>query len=150
QTHTHAGRRPPDYTTALQRSRLVTQSPDSQQALAASTETHTQHTHSQEGGEENEEEEEEEEGRNAHFPVVYLCVCVLCLCVCVCVWGGYFCCCYCLLAVQGEGNCFVSRRFQGLRFSVCFPPLPHPLSLSLYPSLSLSLFFSYASVCQRY
>src|SRR4029434_8925400 len=85
QTHTHAGRRPPDYTTALQRSRLVTQSPDSQQALAASTETHTQHTHSQEGGEENEEEEEEEEGKNAHVPVVYLCVCVLCLCLCVCV-----------------------------------------------------------------
>ncbi|KAI4890116.1 hypothetical protein NFI96_010759 [Prochilodus magdalenae] len=28
---THAGRRPPDYTTALQRSRLVTHSPDSQQ-----------------------------------------------------------------------------------------------------------------------
>ncbi|XP_072520080.1 rap guanine nucleotide exchange factor 2 isoform X5 [Salminus brasiliensis] len=31
----HAGRRPPDYTTALQRSRLVTHSPDSQQPPAA-------------------------------------------------------------------------------------------------------------------
>lgn len=29
---THTGRRPPDYTTALQRSRMVTQSPDSHQA----------------------------------------------------------------------------------------------------------------------
>uniref|UniRef100_A0A4W6FFM4 Rap guanine nucleotide exchange factor 2 n=1 Tax=Lates calcarifer TaxID=8187 RepID=A0A4W6FFM4_LATCA len=31
-TATHSGRRPPDYTTALQRSRMVTQSPDSHQA----------------------------------------------------------------------------------------------------------------------
>lgn len=31
-TVTHTGRRPPDYTTALQRSRMVTQSPDSHQA----------------------------------------------------------------------------------------------------------------------
>ncbi|KAG5270244.1 hypothetical protein AALO_G00190420 [Alosa alosa] len=60
-TLTHGGRRPPDYTTALQRSRLVTHSPDSQQALAASADTHTRHTHSQDGGEEEEEEEEEED-----------------------------------------------------------------------------------------
>lgn len=34
-TSTHSGRKPPDYTTALQRSRLVTHSPDSQQPPAA-------------------------------------------------------------------------------------------------------------------
>ncbi|XP_057205231.1 rap guanine nucleotide exchange factor 2 isoform X8 [Triplophysa rosa] len=35
ETSTHSGRKPPDYTTALQRSRLVTHSPDSQQPPAA-------------------------------------------------------------------------------------------------------------------
>uniref|UniRef100_A0A8C7ZN40 Rap guanine nucleotide exchange factor 2 n=1 Tax=Oryzias sinensis TaxID=183150 RepID=A0A8C7ZN40_9TELE len=37
---THSGRRPPDYTTALQRSRMVTQSPDSHQSTRTSVPEH--------------------------------------------------------------------------------------------------------------
>ncbi|KAI2657002.1 Rap guanine nucleotide exchange factor 2 [Labeo rohita] len=55
----HSGRRPPDYTTALQRSRLVTHSPDSQQPPAAGKPTHSPDPR---GREEEEAEEVEEEG----------------------------------------------------------------------------------------
>uniref|UniRef100_A0A8C1WUN8 Rap guanine nucleotide exchange factor 2 n=1 Tax=Cyprinus carpio TaxID=7962 RepID=A0A8C1WUN8_CYPCA len=55
----HSGRRPPDYTTALQRSRLVTHSPDSQQPPAVGKPTHLPDPR---GREEEEAEEVEEEG----------------------------------------------------------------------------------------
>uniref|UniRef100_A0A671RH36 Rap guanine nucleotide exchange factor 2 n=1 Tax=Sinocyclocheilus anshuiensis TaxID=1608454 RepID=A0A671RH36_9TELE len=55
----HSGRRPPDYTTALQRSRLVTHSPDSQQPPAVGKPTHSPDPR---GREEEEAEEVEEEG----------------------------------------------------------------------------------------
>lgn len=55
----HSGRRPPDYTTALQRSRLVTHSPDSQQPPAAGKPIHSPDPR---GREEEEAEEVEEEG----------------------------------------------------------------------------------------
>uniref|UniRef100_A0A8C2DUN1 Rap guanine nucleotide exchange factor 2 n=1 Tax=Cyprinus carpio TaxID=7962 RepID=A0A8C2DUN1_CYPCA len=55
----HSGRRPPDYTTALQRSRLVTHSPDSQQPPAVGKPTHLPDPR---GREEEEAEEMEEEG----------------------------------------------------------------------------------------
>ncbi|KTG02683.1 hypothetical protein cypCar_00011993 [Cyprinus carpio] len=55
----HSGRRPPDYTTALQRSRLVTHSPDSQQPPAVGKPTHSLDPR---GREEEEAEEVEEEG----------------------------------------------------------------------------------------
>ncbi|CAN9514601.1 unnamed protein product [Ophioblennius macclurei] len=51
---THTGRRPPDYTTALQRSRMVTQSPDSHQAQQGAKQRGG-------GGLHTEEEEEEED-----------------------------------------------------------------------------------------
>uniref|UniRef100_H2N0W9 Rap guanine nucleotide exchange factor 2 n=1 Tax=Oryzias latipes TaxID=8090 RepID=H2N0W9_ORYLA len=59
---THSGRRPPDYTTALQRSRMVTQSPDSHQAQQGSKHRGAgpQRTCSPAEGQEPEEEEEEE------------------------------------------------------------------------------------------
>ncbi|XP_053734550.1 rap guanine nucleotide exchange factor 2 isoform X2 [Synchiropus splendidus] len=52
----HTGRRPPDYTTALQRSRMVTQSPDSHQKQRAAG------LHRTRSPAEDEEPEEEEEG----------------------------------------------------------------------------------------
>uniref|UniRef100_A0A8C1Q9D9 Rap guanine nucleotide exchange factor 2 n=1 Tax=Cyprinus carpio TaxID=7962 RepID=A0A8C1Q9D9_CYPCA len=55
----HSGRRPPDYTTALQRSRLVSHSPDSQQPPAAGKPTHSSDPR---GREEEEAEEVEVEG----------------------------------------------------------------------------------------
>uniref|UniRef100_A0A673GPN1 Rap guanine nucleotide exchange factor 2 n=1 Tax=Sinocyclocheilus rhinocerous TaxID=307959 RepID=A0A673GPN1_9TELE len=55
----HSGRRPPDYTTALQRSRLVTHSPDSQQPPAVGKPTHSPDPRARE---EEEAEEVEEEG----------------------------------------------------------------------------------------
>uniref|UniRef100_A0A4W5L082 Rap guanine nucleotide exchange factor 2 n=1 Tax=Hucho hucho TaxID=62062 RepID=A0A4W5L082_9TELE len=65
----HSGRRPPDYTTALQRSRMVTQSPDSQHHHQAqqhpgsgTTKRHGLHrTRSPDKDEEPEEEEEDEQ-----------------------------------------------------------------------------------------
>ncbi|RVE67679.1 hypothetical protein OJAV_G00105400 [Oryzias javanicus] len=62
-TATHSGRRPPDYTTALQRSRMVTQSPDSHQAQQGSKHRGAgpQRTCSPAEEQEPEEEEEEEE-----------------------------------------------------------------------------------------
>ncbi|XP_078809982.1 rap guanine nucleotide exchange factor 2 isoform X16 [Oryzias latipes] len=62
-TATHSGRRPPDYTTALQRSRMVTQSPDSHQAQQGSKHRGAgpQRTCSPAEGQEPEEEEEEED-----------------------------------------------------------------------------------------
>lgn len=50
---THTGRRPPDYTTALQRSRMVTQSPDSHKA-------HQRLQRTRSPAEDHEGEEEEE------------------------------------------------------------------------------------------
>ncbi|XP_030633985.1 rap guanine nucleotide exchange factor 2 [Chanos chanos] len=67
----HSGRRPPDYTTALQRSRLVTQSPDSQQPPAGKPTPPDPRGRPllsrsgagrEEEGEDEEEVEEEEEG----------------------------------------------------------------------------------------
>ncbi|XP_056898654.1 rap guanine nucleotide exchange factor 2 isoform X3 [Takifugu flavidus] len=55
-TLTHTGRRPPDYTTALQRSRMVTQSPDSHKAHQR-----LQRTRSPAEDQEAEEEEEDDE-----------------------------------------------------------------------------------------
>ncbi|XP_068596971.1 rap guanine nucleotide exchange factor 2 [Brachionichthys hirsutus] len=57
---THTGRRPPDYTTALQRSRMVTQSPDSHQA-AKQRPGGLHRTRSPAGGQNAKEEEEEDE-----------------------------------------------------------------------------------------
>lgn len=63
-TVTHTGRRPPDYTTALQRSRMVTQSPDSHKA-----QQRLQRTRSPA---EDQEGEEEEEGESMSSKVVAL------------------------------------------------------------------------------
>ncbi|KAM7000445.1 rap guanine nucleotide exchange factor 2 isoform 26-T26 [Tautogolabrus adspersus] len=62
-TTTHTGRRPPDYTTALQRSRMVTQSPDSHQAQQGAKQRAggLHRTRSPAEDEEAEEEEEEDE-----------------------------------------------------------------------------------------
>uniref|UniRef100_A0A8C7WG30 Rap guanine nucleotide exchange factor 2 n=1 Tax=Oncorhynchus mykiss TaxID=8022 RepID=A0A8C7WG30_ONCMY len=58
----HSGRRPPDYTTALQRSRMVTQSPDSHHHHQAQQHAKRQGLHrTRSPGEEEEPEEEEEE-----------------------------------------------------------------------------------------
>uniref|UniRef100_A0A673LL77 Rap guanine nucleotide exchange factor 2 n=1 Tax=Sinocyclocheilus rhinocerous TaxID=307959 RepID=A0A673LL77_9TELE len=57
----HSGRRPPDYTTALQRSRLVTHSPDSQQPPAAGKPTQSLDPWGREEEEAEEVEEEEDE-----------------------------------------------------------------------------------------
>uniref|UniRef100_A0A673GP94 Rap guanine nucleotide exchange factor 2 n=1 Tax=Sinocyclocheilus rhinocerous TaxID=307959 RepID=A0A673GP94_9TELE len=57
----HSGRRPPDYTTALQRSRLVTHSPDSQQPPAVGKPTHSPDPRAREEEEAEEVEEEEDE-----------------------------------------------------------------------------------------
>uniref|UniRef100_A0A3P9JQ58 Rap guanine nucleotide exchange factor 2 n=1 Tax=Oryzias latipes TaxID=8090 RepID=A0A3P9JQ58_ORYLA len=58
---THSGRRPPDYTTALQRSRMVTQSPDSHQAQQGSKHRGAGPQRTCSPAEEQEPEEEEEE-----------------------------------------------------------------------------------------
>uniref|UniRef100_A0A3B3DIT6 Rap guanine nucleotide exchange factor 2 n=1 Tax=Oryzias melastigma TaxID=30732 RepID=A0A3B3DIT6_ORYME len=60
-TATHSGRRPPDYTTALQRSRMVTQSPDSHQAQQGSKHRGAGPQRTCSPAEEQEPEEEEEE-----------------------------------------------------------------------------------------
>ncbi|XP_034545620.1 rap guanine nucleotide exchange factor 2 isoform X18 [Notolabrus celidotus] len=62
-TTAHTGRRPPDYTTALQRSRMVTQSPDSHQAHQGAKQRAggLHRTRSPAEDEEAEEEEEEDE-----------------------------------------------------------------------------------------
>uniref|UniRef100_A0A8C7ZS06 Rap guanine nucleotide exchange factor 2b n=1 Tax=Oryzias sinensis TaxID=183150 RepID=A0A8C7ZS06_9TELE len=60
-TATHSGRRPPDYTTALQRSRMVTQSPDSHQAQQGSKHRGAGPQRTRSPAEEQEPEEEEEE-----------------------------------------------------------------------------------------
>uniref|UniRef100_A0A3B3C641 Rap guanine nucleotide exchange factor 2 n=1 Tax=Oryzias melastigma TaxID=30732 RepID=A0A3B3C641_ORYME len=57
---THSGRRPPDYTTALQRSRMVTQSPDSHQAQQGSKHRGAGPQRTCSPAEEQEPEEEEE------------------------------------------------------------------------------------------
>uniref|UniRef100_A0A8C7ZN34 Rap guanine nucleotide exchange factor 2b n=1 Tax=Oryzias sinensis TaxID=183150 RepID=A0A8C7ZN34_9TELE len=57
---THSGRRPPDYTTALQRSRMVTQSPDSHQAQQGSKHRGAGPQRTRSPAEEQEPEEEEE------------------------------------------------------------------------------------------
>uniref|UniRef100_A0A673YLH1 Rap guanine nucleotide exchange factor 2 n=1 Tax=Salmo trutta TaxID=8032 RepID=A0A673YLH1_SALTR len=58
----HSARRPPDYTTALQRSRMVTQSPDSHHHHQAQQHAKRQGLHrTRSPGEEEEPEEEEEE-----------------------------------------------------------------------------------------
>uniref|UniRef100_A0A8C7ZRY1 Rap guanine nucleotide exchange factor 2 n=1 Tax=Oryzias sinensis TaxID=183150 RepID=A0A8C7ZRY1_9TELE len=59
-TATHSGRRPPDYTTALQRSRMVTQSPDSHQAQQGSKHRGAGPQRTRSPAEEQEPEEEEE------------------------------------------------------------------------------------------
>uniref|UniRef100_A0A3Q2PTM7 Rap guanine nucleotide exchange factor 2 n=1 Tax=Fundulus heteroclitus TaxID=8078 RepID=A0A3Q2PTM7_FUNHE len=58
---THSSRRPPDYTTALQRSRMVTQSPDSHQAHQASKHRGGSLHRTRSPADEQEPEEEEEE-----------------------------------------------------------------------------------------
>lgn len=63
-TVTHTGRRPPDYTTALQRSRMVTQSPDSHKAHQRLQRTRSPA--------EDQEGEEEEEGESMSSKVVAL------------------------------------------------------------------------------
>lgn len=63
-TVTHTGRRPPDYTTALQRSRMVTQSPDSHKAHQRLQRTRSPA--------EDQEAEEEEEGESKSSKVVAL------------------------------------------------------------------------------
>uniref|UniRef100_A0A674PA88 Rap guanine nucleotide exchange factor 2 n=1 Tax=Takifugu rubripes TaxID=31033 RepID=A0A674PA88_TAKRU len=63
-TLTHTGRRPPDYTTALQRSRMVTQSPDSHKAHQRLQRTRSPA--------EDQEAEEEEEGESKSSKVVAL------------------------------------------------------------------------------
>uniref|UniRef100_A0A8C5ER38 Rap guanine nucleotide exchange factor 2 n=1 Tax=Gouania willdenowi TaxID=441366 RepID=A0A8C5ER38_GOUWI len=60
-TTTNSGRRPPDYTTALQRSRMVTQSPDSHQAQQGAKQRAGGLHHSRSSTDEQEPEEEEEE-----------------------------------------------------------------------------------------
>uniref|UniRef100_A0A673A048 Rap guanine nucleotide exchange factor 2 n=1 Tax=Sphaeramia orbicularis TaxID=375764 RepID=A0A673A048_9TELE len=59
----HSGRRPPDYTTALQRSRMVTQSPDSHQAHQ-SAKQRAGGLHRTRSPAEEQEAEEEEEGES--------------------------------------------------------------------------------------
>ncbi|CAI5653014.1 unnamed protein product [Oreochromis niloticus] len=60
-TASHSGRRPPDYTTALQRSRMVTQSPDSHQAHQGAKHRAGGLHRTRSPAEEQEPEEEEEE-----------------------------------------------------------------------------------------
>ncbi|KAM9376885.1 rap guanine nucleotide exchange factor 2 isoform 1-T1 [Pholidichthys leucotaenia] len=66
-TTTHTGRRPPDYTTALQRSRMVTQSPDSHQGAKQRGGLHRTRSPTEE-----QETEEEEEGESLTSKLVAL------------------------------------------------------------------------------
>lgn len=63
---THTGRRPPDYTTALQRSRMVTQSPDSHQAAKQQQRA----AGAQRSPTEEQDAEEEEEGESLSSKLV--------------------------------------------------------------------------------
>lgn len=67
----HSGRRPPDYTTALQRSRMVTQSPDSHQAHQ-SAKQRAGGLHRTRSPAEEQEAEEEEEGESLSSKLVAL------------------------------------------------------------------------------
>lgn len=68
---THSSRRPPDYTTALQRSRMVTQSPDSHQAQQAAKHR-AGGLHRARSPAEDQEPEEEEEGESLSPKLVTL------------------------------------------------------------------------------
>uniref|UniRef100_A0A8K9V662 Rap guanine nucleotide exchange factor 2 n=1 Tax=Oncorhynchus mykiss TaxID=8022 RepID=A0A8K9V662_ONCMY len=68
----HSGRRPPDYTTALQRSRMVTQSPDSHHHHQAQQHAKRQGLHRTRSPGEEEEPEEEEEGESLSPKLVAL------------------------------------------------------------------------------
>lgn len=70
-TATHSGRRPPDYTTALQRSRMVTQSPDSHQAHQGAKHR-AGGLHRTRSPAEEQEPEEEEEGESLSSKLVAL------------------------------------------------------------------------------
>eukprot|EP00064_Thunnus_orientalis_P001293 superscaffoldBa00000087_g1295 len=70
-TATHSGRRPPDYTTALQRSRMVTQSPDSHQAHQGAKQR-AGGLHRTRSPAEEQEPEEEEEGESLSSKLVAL------------------------------------------------------------------------------
>uniref|UniRef100_A0A668A4Z7 Rap guanine nucleotide exchange factor 2 n=1 Tax=Myripristis murdjan TaxID=586833 RepID=A0A668A4Z7_9TELE len=67
----HTGRRPPDYTTALQRSRMVTQSPDSHQAHQGAKQR-AGGLHRTRSPAEEQEPEEEEEGESLSSKLVAL------------------------------------------------------------------------------
>uniref|UniRef100_A0A7N6F5X8 Rap guanine nucleotide exchange factor 2 n=1 Tax=Anabas testudineus TaxID=64144 RepID=A0A7N6F5X8_ANATE len=70
-TVTHSGRRPPDYTTALQRSRMVTQSPDSHQAHQGAKQR-AAGLHRTRSPAEDQEPEEEEDGESLSSKLVAL------------------------------------------------------------------------------
>lgn len=70
-TATHSGRRPPDYTTALQRSRMVTQSPDSHHAHQGAKQR-ASGLHRTRSPAEEQEPEEEEEGESLSSKLVAL------------------------------------------------------------------------------
>lgn len=70
-TATHSSRRPPDYTTALQRSRMVTQSPDSHQAHQAAKHR-VGGLHRTRSPADDQEPEEEEEGESLSSKLVTL------------------------------------------------------------------------------
>ncbi|TKS72042.1 Rap guanine nucleotide exchange factor 2 [Collichthys lucidus] len=70
-TVTHTGRRPPDYTTALQRSRMVTQSPDSHQAHQGAKQR-SGGLHRTRSPAEEPEAEEEEEGESLSSKLIAL------------------------------------------------------------------------------
>lgn len=70
-TVTHTGRRPPDYTTALQRSRMVTQSPDSHQAHQGAKQR-AGGLHRTRSPAEEQEAEEEEEGESMSSKLIAL------------------------------------------------------------------------------
>lgn len=70
-TATHTGRRPPDYTTALQRSRMVTQSPDSHQAHQGAKQR-SGGLHRTRSPAEEPEAEEEEEGESLSSKLIAL------------------------------------------------------------------------------
>lgn len=70
-TTTHSGRRPPDYTTALQRSRMVTQSPDSHQVHQGAKQR-SGGLHRTRSPSEDQEPDEEEEGESLSSKLVAL------------------------------------------------------------------------------
>lgn len=70
-TAAHTGRRPPDYTTALQRSRMVTQSPDSHQAHQGAKQR-AGGLHRTRSPAEEQEAEEEEEGESLSSKLIAL------------------------------------------------------------------------------